>query len=62
MQLRLYSVTTGPVAMACAGCGTEIPPRTRAVMREDHAVFCVTVCALEFDDAPVGAPTAQATR
>lgn len=52
-QLRLYSVRTGPLPRACAGCGVVLPPRTRAVLREDRAVFCLQQCAAEHDDAPV---------
>lgn len=57
-QMRLYSVTTGPLAMPCDGCDVVIPPESKAVMREDRAVFCALECARMHDDAVVHARTA----
>lgn len=53
-ELRLYSVRTGPLEDECDGCHAPIAAGSPAVMREDRALFCNTLCACQHDDAPVG--------
>lgn len=57
--LRGFPVSTGDRVTHCTGCAKAILPRTKAVMRQDRAVFCAEPCLLEHDDAQVGVETFQ---
>lgn len=54
MTMRTYPlITAAASADRCDGCAVAIPAGTRAVFRNDGALFCSPACAAIHDGIPL---------